>query len=575
MSLSSLQARSVALRPLPARRLALALLVALTGGASTGCHTRGSSPNLHREARNVLVVATHNDAISLDPAVAYEFTSTAIALNLYDTLIRYENGDYSKPLPHLAQSWSSSPDGRTWRFTLRPDLRFASGNHLDAEAVRFSLVRTLKLKMGPSELLADNLAPERIRVLTPRTVEMQLERPCAYFLSTLFNPAAAIVDPGLVKLHEKDGDLGSGWLRDHSAGSGPFVLKSWERDISTVLEANPSYWGGAPALRRVIIKDVQESTTQKMLLERGDVDIAYDLNPLQIADACQRGGVVAQEVPFLRLYYLGMNSKHKPLDDVRVRHAIRYAIKYPDLLRLAGGHALGLEGTVIKGLPGYVPHLGAYRYNPRWARELLKRAGYPKGFGIELVTSGGSTPFGPTREDLCAKLQSDLAEVGIKVSVKTLSSTAYLERYRAHRTQLNLGDWGADYPDPHNFIHPFGHSKGILAQRVQYEHSDLDPLIDAAGHDLDPSSRAATYLRVQQRLMRNGPWAVLLQPTRLLPLRREVHDFHYDYLNPMSFASVYKAEPDEALDDGDQAAPAVERRQRRPARHRAPHRSKP
>jgi peptide/nickel transport system substrate-binding protein len=534
-------------------QLSLAVLVATAIG---GCKQRSASPNLQGDARQVLVVATQNDSISLDPAVAYEFTSTAVALNLYDTLIRYENGDYTRPLPHLAQTWKVSPDGRTWRFLLRKGLRFASGQPLDAAAVRYSLVRTLKLKMGPSELLADNLSPERIHVLSPRVIEFRLEKPCAYFLSTLFNPAAAVVDPSVVEAHAHDGDLGSGWLRDHSAGSGPFVLKSWERDISMVLEANPSYWGEPPALRRVIIKDVQESTTQKMLIERGDIDIAYDLNPLQIADTIRHGGVTALEVPFLRLYYLGMNAQCKPLDDVRVRHAIRYALRYRDLLALASGHALPLQGTVIRGLLGYAPQLGAYRYNPRWARNLLARAGYSKGFTIELATSGGPTPFGPTREDLCAKIQSDLAEVGIKVKIKTMSSTAYLEMYRAHKTQLNLGDWGADYPDPHNFIWPFAHSKGTLAQRVQYTNPSLDPLIDQASHTSSPAQRVGLYRRIQERLMRTGPWAVLLQPTRLLPVRREVHEFHYDYLNPMSFASVYKGPPDEESGpDDSEAAP--------------------
>ncbi len=510
------------------------MYIALVAGVlfATACRVRGPM------VRDVLVVATNNDAISLDPAVAYEFTSTAVCMDLYDTLIRYENSDYTKPLPSLAERWNASPDGLTWRFHLRAGLRFASGAPLDAEAVRWSLARTLTMKMAPAELITDVLAPESIRAVEPRVVEMRLQQPCSYFLSLLFNPAAAVLDRSVVAQHDDE------WLRDHSAGSGPFVLKSWERDISMVLERNDRYWGEPPRLRRVIIKDVKESTTQKMMLERGDVDLAYDLNPIQIEDAMRRSPRVrALDVPFLRLYYLGMNAQWGPLKDPRVRQAIRCAIRYDELVGLARGHAIRLEGPIIKGLLGYAPHLDTFAYDPEKARTLLREAGYADGFDVELAASGGPTNFGPTREDICAKLQHDLGKVGIRVQIKTLSSTAYLDLYRGKKTQLNMGDWGADFPDAHNFAHPFGHSAGALARRVRYANAALDPIIDEAGREPRAERRAKLYVEAQTILMRDGPWAVLLQPQRILPVRAEVFDFHYDAQSPMGYASVWKAEP--------------------------------
>ncbi|MBM3463490.1 MAG: ABC transporter substrate-binding protein [Armatimonadetes bacterium] len=519
--------------------LSLTLLAVLVVFAA-GCQRRGPSPNVEGAARDVLVVASGIDAISLDPAVAYEFSSTALCMSFYDTLIRYENSDYTKPLPSLAARWKVSRDGLVYTFYLRPGLRFASGRPLDAAAVRDSLVRTLRMNMAPAELLADNIAPERIRVVDPSTLEIRLAHPSAYFLSTLFNPAAGVVDSKEALAHEVEGDMGSGWLREHSAGSGPFTLKSWERDIAVVMERNENYWGTPPRLRRVIVKDVKESTTQKMMIERGDVDVAYDMNPLQIEDAVARSGRVrALEVPFLRLYYLGMNVKFGPLSDVRVRQAIRAAIRYDDLLAMGSGRQLRLRGPIIKGLVGFDPRLPG-DYDPDRARALLATAGYKDGFDVELAVSGGPTVFGPTREDICAKLQSDLAAVGIRVRIKTMSSTAYLELYRGKKTQLNMGDWGADYPDPHNFAHPFGHSKGSLTQRVQYANLRLDPLIDKAGRELSPARRAKLYAVIQRHLMMGGPWATLLQPTRLLPVRVEVQGFRYDAQDPMDYRTVYK-----------------------------------
>jgi peptide/nickel transport system substrate-binding protein len=518
------------------RLLFLVLLLALAGA---GCRARGPSPNLEGGARDVLVVACGIDAISLDPAVAYEFVSANIQDDLYDTLIRYDDNDFTKPVPHLAERWDVSPDGLRYVFHLRKDVHFASGAPLDALAVKYSFDRCLNMKMAPSELLSDNLAADRIRVIDPYTVEMRLLHPSSYFLSTLFNPAAAIVDPTVVAAHPPE------WMLDHSAGSGPFVLASWDRDASIVLVRNENYWGKKPRLERVILKDVKESTTQQMLLEHGDVDMAYDLSPLEIEEALRDSPRVRViEGPFLRLFYLGMNVKKKPFDDPRVRNAVRLAIDYDGLVRqMARGHALPLQGPIIKGLLGYAPNLRVERHDPEKARALLRAAGYASGFDTTLYASSGSTTFGPTRDEICTKLQADLAAVGIRAQLRMLTGTAYLELYRGKKTELNMGDWGADYPDPFNFAQPFGHSDGALAKRVEFGDPALDAMIDRAGAELDATRRAALYVKIQKRLMEEGPWAVLLQPTRVMPLRAEVHGYRYNAMSPMNYASVWKAEP--------------------------------
>lgn len=520
-------------------RVLLALTICAFALAAAGCRGRGPSPNLAGSAREVLVVACAVDALSLDPAVAYEFVSANVDLDLYETLLRYEGNDFTRPRPGLATSWKASADGLRWVFRLRKEARFASGAPVDAEAVKFSLDRTLDMKMGPSEILSDLLSPDRIRVIDAHTVEMRLKHPSSYFLCTLSNSAAAIVDPTVVRQHP------ASWMTDHSAGSGPFVLERWERDVSIVLTRNEQYWGRKPRLRRVIIKDVKEPSTQAMMLERGDIDMAYDLSPLQISEAqAASSRVRVVEGPFLRLFYLGMNVRCKPFDNPKVREAVRCAIDYDGLVRdMARGHALALQGPIIKGLLGYQPALGTARHDPVRARRLLADAGVGEGFDTTLYASTGPTAFGPSRDEICAKLQSDLAAVGIRAEVKMLSSTAYLDLYRGKKTALNMGDWGADFPDAFNFAQPFGHSRGPLAARVQFADATLDGLIDSASAELDDRRRRAMYIAIQKRLMAIGPWAVLLQPTRALLMRAEVHGFVYEALSPMDYAGVWKGEP--------------------------------
>jgi peptide/nickel transport system substrate-binding protein len=498
----------------------------------SGCHSRGPSPNLEGAARSVLVVAADLDALSLDPAVAYEPSSVNICMNLYETLIRYEGTDYSHPRPGLAQSWES-PDGLTWTFHLRPDARFASGRPVDAQAVHDSLVRAIRMDRDPAWILKENLAPERIEVVDAHTIRMRLLHPSAYFLSTLFNAVAAAVDIQEVARHSDY------WLRDHSAGSGPFTLARWEPDVAITMETR----GGTP-LRRVIIKDIKEPTMQQMMLQRGDVDMAYDIPPLQTASLELDPHVALLPAPLLRVWYVGMNVTQKPLDDVRVRQAIRFAIDYPGILKyLLKGRGISLEGPIVQGMPGFHPDLGVYHYDPQRARQLLKSAGLGNGFDITLTSGGGATELGPSVEDLCAKLQQDLGAVGIRVQVQTISGTAYLDLYRKGKLQLNLGLWSADYPDPHDFIGPFGRSDGSLAMRVHYADPEMDRLIDQGAEELNPQRRDAIYVEAQKRLADSGPWAILVQSEKTLPMRREVHGFVWNPLSTMDFSHVFKAAP--------------------------------
>lgn len=519
------------MRALGCTCLALALLVAC------GCARRGPSPNLEGRARETLVCATDIDALSLDPAAAYEFTSTDVCMALYETLVRYEGHDFTRPLPGLAQRWEVSPDALSYTFHLRPEARFPSGRPVDARAVQFSLLRSLRRNEAPAWILQENLEPEGIQVLGPRTLRLRLKHPAAYFLATLFNPVAAVVDPEVVRAHDPD------WLREHSAGSGPFVLERWERDVAIVLRRNEAYWGQRPALERVVIKHIPEPTTQQMMLLRGDVDIAYNLSPDQVEALRGDARLRLIEAPLLRVYYLGMNLAFPPLDDERVRMALRCAIDYQGWMGLVRGQGRSLEGPVIEGLCGYQPRLGVYRHDPQRARRLLAQAGWAKGLSLTLYASSGPTPFGLSNENLCARIQSDLARVGVRVEIRTLASATMVELYRAGKCPLVLASWGADYPDAHNFMQPFGHSQGSLARRLAYGDFRLDRLIEAAARCLDEQRRARLYVESQKYLMEHGPYAILAEPRRVLPLRAEVHGYLYNPMSRLDFSRVRKGPP--------------------------------
>jgi peptide/nickel transport system substrate-binding protein len=472
----------------------------------------------------VLVVADSLDAVSFDPAVAYEPAAVNLLMNVYDTLIRYDGTDFTHVRPALATSWDTSSDGLTWTFHLRHDARFSTGRPVDAQSVHDSLVRSLERKGPPAWILEETLAPERITVVDPYTLQCRLLKPCAYFLPTLYNPVAAAVDVKEVQQHPDY------WMRDHSAGSGPFVLQRWETGVETVFERSPVH--PEVPLRRIIVKDNGEPTMQQMMLERGDVDMAYDIPPLQTASLKADPHIQFTAAPEMHVWYLGMNTTMAPTDNPKVRQAIRCAIDYDGMVnKLMQGQGEHLEGPIISGMAGYAPHLGVYSYNPGKAKALLKETGVTLPLEITLTTGTGSTDLGPSIDDLCAKLQQDLAAVGINLKTQLVSPTAYIQMYRAGNVQVNLGYWGADFPDPQSFIQPFGHSEGTLAKRMHYKNPEVDRLIDLGATTLDFDTRDRYYKQAETLLAEDGPWAILVQQQKQLPLRREVQGFVW---NPMS-----------------------------------------
>ena len=489
--------------------------------------------------KDILVVAENIEAVSLDPAVAYEFSSVNTCMNVYDTLIVYKNSDFSKPYPGLAESWEVSPDGLTWTFHLKKGIKFSTGNELTAEDFVYSFKRAMAINKGPAWILSENV--EDVQAPDKYTFVIKIKHPSAYFLSTLYNPVASPVDSKVVKAHEKDGDWGEGWLTDHSAGTGPFVITKWERNVGITLVRNENYWGEKPKVKKVFIRDIREANTQKMMLEKGDLDMAFALTNEMKLELMKNKDIKMAKGVNLRIVYLGMNTLKKPLDNVKVRQAIRNAIDYDAVVnKLAKGIGIRMEGVIIKGLLGYEPSLGIYGYNPEKAKQLMKEAGYENGFEVTLTTSSGPSSMGLILEDLGALIQQNLAAIGIKVKLQFLAGSAYLQLYRNKKTELNIGAWGADYPDPHNFVQPFGRTGGSLAKRLSYSNPELDKIIDQAAVELDPEKRVKLYDKAQRILCEDGPYAFLMQPEAIIPMRANVEGYVYDPLNVYSFKTIYK-----------------------------------
>jgi peptide/nickel transport system substrate-binding protein len=491
---------------------------------------------------NTLVVDSNiDDLITLDPAVVYEYSGILIAHNVYQTLVTFVGADMQTIKPGLADSWDTKDAGDHWELTfkLHPGNKFASGNPITADDVVYSFNRELTIQPPPPPvfLFTDiaGLTAESVTAVDPETVQINLPKTSSpgAFLAILTNNIASVVDSKEVKAHETNGDNGTAWLLDHSAGSGAYVVDHWTKDVEVLLTANPNFSGPKPALTSVLISHVPESANQLTALQAGDADIALNLTAEQLATLS--GDATSVKGQDLRLFYVGMNATLPPLDKVEVREALRMAIDYDGIVNdLLSGNAQKVQTVIPSPMFGFNSD-APFQQDVDGAKALLEKAGVSD-VSLELMIPSGAAPGGVQWSDLAAKLQSDWDQIGVKVEIKQVAQSELLAAYREQKGQLVLILWGPDFADPDTNVTPF---TNYDAHSIAWRNAWNDPIGQKA-HDAalmtDQAEREAAYKDVTEYVLHNGPYAVLYQPAALFGVRSTVTGFEW---NPMGFADFW------------------------------------
>ena len=469
-----------------------------------------------------LVVGASFIIKSLDPGRTIETTSNTINHATYDSLVTFDGEDLSTPKPSLATEWKVSEDGKTYTFKLRRNVKFAGGNPFTAADVKWSLERVVNLKNNPAFLLA---SLEEVQVPDPYTVVLRLKAPNPALLPILSSPSLAPVDSKLVTEHAgdasaaaKEKDKAEGFLNGRSAGTGAYVLDRYVPDQEIVLVRNPAHWRGAPKLDRIVIRNITEPATQKLQLERGDLDIATGLDQDQIRALRATAGVVARTSPAATTFYVLMNDNAAvggPFANPKVQQAVRLALDYDGILALAGTGAVRLAGVIPTMFPGALDPRQAVRTDRNKARELLKEANVGEVRGT-LTYASDSTIWGVQMSLLAQKIQADLGAAGMRIALNGLPRTTALQLYRDGKNQLGVWSWAADYPDGSDFLvyapgRTVGKRAGWLPEAGP-EARELADLAQAADTEADPGKSAALYRRFEERLAQIGPYAPLFQP---------------------------------------------------------------
>ncbi|XXN63781.1 ABC transporter substrate-binding protein [Enterobacter ludwigii] len=493
----------------------------------------GSSFALHAATpKDTLVVAVPLDGIiSFDPAESFETVSNSVQRNMYQTLVEADRNSPQKLAPLLATGWQQGSTPHSLVFNIKPDAHFSSGNPVTAQDVIFSLTRAVQLNKAPSFILAEfgwtqeNIASQ-FKVLNDHQLEIQWPAQIGQNLALrlLTAPVASVVDSKTVQQNAVNNDLGNGWLHTHSAGSGAFILQQYVPQQALVLSANKAA-NPQPKLKRILLKGVADAGARRLLIQQGDVDVAYQLGPDQIDALKSDKNLRIEAFPSSLVYYLGFNTKDKAqpaLGNPALWQAARWLVDYHSLSKdLLKGQYRIHQSFLPQGFDGALEDQ-PFHYDVAKAKEILAKGGIKPGtkFALTVINQ-------PPYIDVAQALQASFAKADVQIELQPVAESELWSKMRGRDFQSIFIYWGADYIDPNTNASAFAYNvpggSKTLAWRVGWDIPDLSAKTRAAAGESDAAKRRALYTDLQKTVQQNSPFVVTLQGAQQVAVRNNVN----------------------------------------------------
>ncbi len=495
--------------------------------------------------RDALVMAWNLDAlITFDPAQIAEVNGNDIIRNVCEPLVNYDLKDVSKILPSAAQGWTVSDDGLTITLKLRPDLQFPSGKKATAYDAEWSMHRVIHLGFGNSANFTQwgfskENAAETIKATDDSTLVVKLAKPypIGLLLSAMFaSGSTGILDKAEgeknAKVTDGKSDYGNAFFKTAPICVGAYRVARWNTNEVVILERNDNYFGEKAKLKRVIIRHVPESGAQRLLLEKGDIDVARLLNTDDLRALAQNPAIHVETTVMHGYGYLAFNGSDPIVGKPLVREAFRYLIDYDGL----GKTILEYQGNPRASL---VPEgaFGAldtkegqpFKLDLEKAKALITEAGFPNGFTKKFIISANN--IAPV---VAQHVQANAAKIGIKLELEQMADANLFTRARSRDFEVLQIGWGAGYPDADSMIsrhavNPDNRAEARLAQypswRSSWQDEKINEMAETARMERDPAKRIAMYHEIQRYMMKNGPMAYMYQTVRPIALRKDVKGF--------------------------------------------------
>ncbi len=494
-------------------------LLALAAGTLAVAVAASAAPLAAADAGNV-TISQGVDATTLDPIKASVTTDTNIQEQLFDTLAR-RSADGSALVPQLATSWKRV-EPTVWEFKLRRGVTFSNGDPFTSADVKFTVEKILDPAYKSQQVpRVDTIA--RVETPDPYTVRFVTKRPTP--LAPAITRPVFIVDAKVRREHD------DAYAADHPVGTGAYVLTSWHRDDALEMDANPKYWGGAPAVKHVVWRPIPEAGTRVSALRTGATDLITNV-PFQDATILAGGANTRMaSAKSVRVLYIMFNTLQPgPQQNVLVRQALNYALDVPAIVKaVLGGRAYELGEPVPPNFFGYDPKIAPYAHDEAKAKALLAKAGYPDGKGLALTLYAPQGRYNGDKEVALA-VAGQLQAAGVRVDVRPEEWVSYYRQAlgRSLSPMFMLG-WGNITYDADNTL---GSTLTSDATTSTYANPALDRLVDQARYELDAGKRKALYAKAMRIVHDDAPWLFL---------------FQYEDLYATSKRLQWQPRPDEAI----------------------------
>jgi len=482
---------------------------------------------------DTLIYGQAEDPATLDPINTDIAEAVHVMTNVYDTLVTYDDQS-TDIVPSLAESWTTSDDGRTWTFKLRQNVKFHNGDALDSAAVKLTFDRLLQ---DEHPLVFDPARPykpayemiEAIETPDADTVVFQLKQRSAVFLANLAMFPASIVSPRALELFQAD-------FAERPIGTGPFKVVKWSRDQQLLLEAFDDHWRGAPKVKRLVFVPVKESATRAQRLQRGEIHVGESLSPTELDRVATLPNLRIAEQVGMNVAYLTMQNEKPPLGNKKVREAIYLAIDKPKLVEVGyAGHAKPAVSMVPPSMWGHAENLQDRPYDPEKAKALLAEAAEEEGFDLPLKLNlsimNQARPYLPQPLSTAGFLRDSLREIGIELNIVGRDVNQHFEHLELGQHELGLAGWNSDNSDPDNFLYTLLDPDNIATRGnnvSRWRNARFHELMLAGRQETDLEKRLPLYLEAQQIVLDEAPVVPLVHTNLRTAMSRQLkgYDLH-------------------------------------------------
>jgi peptide/nickel transport system substrate-binding protein len=505
--------------------------------------------------KETLLVANETGPNSLDiHTVGANRPAYGVSWICYDRLMTFgrkklpngnETYDYTRLEPELAESWALASDGMSCTFKLRRDAKFHDGTTVTAKDVKWSFDRAVTVGGFPTfQMKAGSLEkPEQFVVVDDHTFRVDFVRKDKMTMMDMAVPVPCIFNSELVKKHVTEKDpWGLDWTKSNVAGGGAYRVVTWRPGQEIVYERFDAWKSGRlPKIRRIIQRDVPSAGNRRALLEKGDIDMTFEMPPKDFLEMSQeKGNVRVVTTPIENaIWYLGMNVNKPPFNNPKVRQAVAYAVPYERIMDGAmyrRAEAMWGGSTPVKSIAW--PQPTPYRYDIPKARQLMKEAGYENGFETTLSLDLGNATVG---EPTCILIAEALSLIGIKCTINKIPGANWRAALLKKDMPLLLNRFGGWLNYPEYFFFWCYHGQNAVFNTMGYQNPAMDKLIDAARFQADPKKYADDVRGFVSMAFDDVPRIPLAQPNMDVAMQKSIRGYRYWFHLQPDYRDLEKA----------------------------------